>query len=142
MKESIKYKLLIIVFSIAVVFLLFINSTSFKKAQNSCKLFREFQGYIKNNNWEKSQEMLSPFDVTQEYGSLDFSSDIENRPVIENGKLISLNGDVTDYIIKAKPRLLVTYNYYRSKKRDSDKVILTNGYILFKNNKIIFIKFP
>ena len=138
MKNSSKYILFFIVFLVVVVLMLFINSTSFQKARNSCKLFKEFQNYIKNDNWEKAEEILYPFDANQEYSSYEFSfsSNIENRPVIKNGKLMSMNGDVTDFIIRVKPSFWDTYNSH------DDNVILTNGYIMFKNGKIIVIKFP
>ena len=67
---------------------------------------------------------------------------ITNKPIIKNGKIISLEQDVTDKIAKAEPKFWATYDYYRSQTRYVDKVIITNGYILLLNSKIIYIKIP
>ena len=139
-----KYTLCSIVLLCVVViaFLFITNSSPFKKAKSSCELFRQFRNYIIAGNWPDAQSMLFSVEGNNEqsYPDSDYFY-IKNRPVIENGKLISLGRDITAEITRAEPRFWVTYDYYRSNKSSQGKVIIPNGYILFKNDKIIFIKF-
>ena len=143
MKKIGKYIFGFVCFGIVVVFLLFTSSDSFEMARSSCKLFEEFQSYIVNNNWEKAEAVLfSPQSNSEQSYTDNINYYIENRPVIENGKLISSNGDVTEAIIKAKPKFWHTFDYYKSNKDKIGKVVLNNGYAVLLNDKIVFIKIP
>ena len=136
-----KYKLFLIVFLTIIVSLCFINSNSYKRAKSSCKLFREFQSYIINNNWIDAQRLVFSNENNNEQNYSDnIRFYITNRVTIKNGKIISLGRDITNEITKAKPRFWVTYDYYRSHTGYVDKVILTNGYILLLNSQILYIK--
>lgn len=87
--------------------------------------------------------MLFPAEDINEYSNSDsMYFYIQNKPVIENEKLISLGRDVTNEIAKAEPRFWDTFDYYRSNPSYVDKVIITNGYILLLNSKILYIKIP
>jgi hypothetical protein len=143
MNKTGKYKLCLIVFLIIITFLFFINSSSYKKAQNNCKLFEEFQNYIISNNWNDDRDMLFSIENNNEHNYSDnIYFYITNKPIIKNGKIFSLGQDVTDKIAKAEPKFWATYKYYRSQTRDLDKVMITNGYILLLSSKIIYIKIP
>ena len=97
------------------------------EATQSCRLFRTFTDHIQRAQWPEAQALLQ---TNPEWFR------------IEDGRVLYLNHDYTDFFASTTPLFWRTLKYYLTDRRMGAKVIFRTGYVQLKDGKITFVKIP